>query len=65
MPRRFRHILPLSLALFAVACGSPTAPAPTRPVVTPPASGASFDDTQTPPDSTCRSGYNVGQGYSC
>lgn len=62
-----RRILSALLVVSATACASPTAPAPARTRPLPgPGHGASFDDTTPPPaDSTCRSGYIMGQGFTC
>ena len=63
MSRRFLRVLPLLLAGVASACAAPTAPAP-LPNHLVPTPGASFDG-ELPADTTCRSGYIVGQGHSC
>lgn len=65
MSRPALRFLPALLVLSAFACASPTAPAParTRALATPGA-GTSFDDI-TPVDTTCKSGYNVGQAKTC
>jgi hypothetical protein len=62
-----QRILSALLVISAVACVSPTAPAPARTrAPAAPHAGASFDDITPPPsDSTCRSGYMSGQGYTC
>lgn len=62
-----RRTLSALLVVSAAACASPTAPAPARNrVLAAPGSGVSFDDITPPPaDSTCRSGYMSGQGYTC
>lgn len=61
------RILSALLVVSATACASPTAPAPARtPHISAPGAGASFDDVAPPPaDSTCRSGYIMGQGFTC
>jgi hypothetical protein len=65
MSRPALRILSALLVLSAAACASPTAPAPARTrSLSAPAGGASFDDI-TPVDSTCRTGYNTGQGKTC
>lgn len=64
MLRPTPRILSALLVLSAAACANSTAPTPTHPQLTSPAAGASFDDIiQT--DTTCRSGYNVGQAKTC
>jgi hypothetical protein len=67
MSRPTMRILSALLVLSAAACASPTAPVPARTrALSAPGIGASFDDvTPTPTDSTCRSGYMNGQGYTC
>jgi hypothetical protein len=67
MSRPTLRVLSALLVLSAAACASPTAPPPVRPrALSAPAVGASFDDITPPPiDSTCRSGYMSGQGYTC
>jgi hypothetical protein len=67
MSRPTLRVLSALLVLSAAACASPTAPAPARArTISAPAAGASFDDVTPPPvDSTCRSGYMTGQGYTC
>ena len=47
------------------ASAHPAAPAPSRTQFTTPNVGASFDDITPPTDTTCRSGYNVGQAKTC
>jgi hypothetical protein len=65
MSRPTLRVLSALLVLSAAACASPTAPARERArTISAPAAGASFDDV-TPTDTTCRSGYMNGQGYSC
>lgn len=61
-----RFTLRVLLALFALsaaACASPTSPIPPRTRLVAPGAGASFDTT--PVDTTCKSGYNLGQGKTC
>jgi hypothetical protein len=65
MSRSILRVLPALLVLSALACASPTAPAPVQSHLTTPAAGASFDDITPPADTTCRSGYNVGQARTC
>lgn len=63
MSRFIPRLLSALFLVSAVACASPTAPAPVRSHVTAPSVGTSFDDV--PVDSTCRSGYNVANGKAC
>jgi hypothetical protein len=65
MSRPTLRVLSALLVLSAVACASPTAPAPTRTQFRTPGAGASFDDIAPPTDSTCRSGYISAQGKTC
>jgi peptidoglycan/LPS O-acetylase OafA/YrhL len=65
MSRRFLRVLPLLLACAAAACAAPTAPAPAPSHLLAPSRAASFDDLEPSADTTCRSGYIVGQGHSC
>lgn len=66
MSRPTLRILFALLVVSAVACASPTAPAPNRTQLITPGVGASFDDITPPPtDSTCRSGYISAQGKTC
>lgn len=62
MSRPTLRVLPALLALSAFACASPTAPTTTRSRLQAPGA-ASFDGVPT--DTTCRSGYNVGQAKTC
>jgi hypothetical protein len=64
MLRPALRVLSALLVLAAVACTSPTAPAPTHSRLRAAAPEASFDDI-TPTDTTCRSGYIVTQGKTC
>lgn len=65
MSRPTLRVLSALLVLSAAACASPTAPASARTnAISAPATGASFDDI-TPVDTTCRTGYNTGQGKTC
>jgi hypothetical protein len=64
MSRSIPRVFAALFALSVVACASPTAPAPARSQLSTPTAGASFDDL-VPTDTTCRSGYNVGQAKTC
>lgn len=65
MSRPTLRVLSALLALSALACSSPTAPAPARTrTLSAPVGDASFDDV-VPVDTTCKSGYNVGQARTC
>jgi hypothetical protein len=60
------RVLSALLVLAAVGCASPTAPTLSRRPLDIPAVGAAFDEiVPTPTDTTCRSGYMNGQGYTC
>lgn len=65
MSRPTLRVLSALLVLSAAACANPAAPAPSRTQFTTPNVGASFDDITPPTDTTCRSGYNVGQAKTC
>lgn len=67
MSRSSLRILSALLVLSIAACASPTAPAPSHArTLSAPGTGARFDDVSvSPTDSTCRSGYMSGQGYTC
>jgi hypothetical protein len=65
MSRSILRVLPALLVLSALACASPTAPAPVQSHLSTPTAGASFDEITPPADTTCRSGYIVTQGHSC
>ena len=65
MSRPALRVLSALLVLSAAACASPTATAPSGTQLKAPGAGASFDDIAPPTDTTCRSGYNVGQAKTC
>jgi hypothetical protein len=57
MSRLISRFVPLLLALGLAACSNPTTPANRQ--LRPSATTVSHDEV---PDTTCRSGYSVGQG---
>ncbi len=64
MSRSILRVLPVLFVFSAAACASPTAPVPAPSHLLAPAGGASLDDI-VPVDTTCKSGYLVGQGKTC